>query len=228
MLQDKSQIIASTAHDLLTPLSGIQMSLSLLLEDEDLKSRMTNHQKELIVTAGSCSDVMNRICHSAIETFRGEVASSNIKTSENKKDPNTSSGPKTLEITELVKKFNMVMDPYPKHVPLFITVDSLVPAEIVSDDLRNFRSAINFLTNACKKTESGSVHLKIYFAGERKMPKLVFECEDTGPGVDVDHYQYLFRPFCETDGTEGQCLIMEEDGKVKANSCRTTMENSAL
>ena len=37
VLQDKSQIIATTAHDLLTPLSGIEMSMSLLMEDEQLK-----------------------------------------------------------------------------------------------------------------------------------------------------------------------------------------------
>ena len=44
--QNKSQMIACTAHDLLTPLNGVQMSLSLLLEDEELQ--LSEHQKELL------------------------------------------------------------------------------------------------------------------------------------------------------------------------------------
>jgi signal transduction histidine kinase len=43
VLQDKSQIIATTAHDLLTPLSGIEMSMSLLREDEERK-KLTRNQ----------------------------------------------------------------------------------------------------------------------------------------------------------------------------------------
>jgi len=228
VLNDKSQVIASTAHDLLTPLSGVQMSLSLLSEDEDLNARLTENQKELIGIATSCSDVMNRICNSAIETFRGEVSSHNNNAA-NKKDSNTPAGPKPVVIAEIVKNLNLVMEPYPKQVPLFITVDSLVPTEIVTDDLKIFRCALNFLTNSCKKTESGSVHLKIYVAGKRRSPMLVFECEDTGPGVNVEHYQFLFRPFRETDDVEAeQCLLFDETGKAKAGSCHATMENSGL
>jgi CheY-like chemotaxis protein/GAF domain-containing protein len=228
MLQDKSQIIATTAHDLLTPLSGVQMSHSLLLEDEDLQSRLTENQKELIATASACSEVMNRICHSAIETFRGEV-SWHIKYSGNRKESNNPTGPKPVVISELVKNLNMVMEPYPKQVPLFITVDSMVPTEIISDDLKIFRSALNFLTNACKKTISGSVHLKIFVSGKRKFPKIVFECEDTGPGVNPEQYQFLFRPFRDTDATDAeQCFIVEDNGQVKAGTCHATMENSGL
>ena len=228
MLQDKSQIIATTAHDLLTPLSGLQMSHTLLLEDEDLQSRLTENQKELIATANACSEVMNRICHTAIETFRGEVSLHN-KNSGNRKESKNLAGPKPVVISELVRNLNMVMEPYPKQVPLFITVESMVPKEIISDDLKIFRSALNFLTNACKKTVSGSVHLKIFVSGKRKFPKIVFECEDTGPGVNTEQYQFLFRPFRETDETDAeQCLLLKDDGQVKAGSCHATMENSGL
>lgn len=230
ILEDKSQIIASTAHDLLTPLSGIQMSLSLLLEDEELKTRLTDNQNDLIVTAGTCSDVMNRICHSAIEAFRGEsTTNDNSGHKKNYYDSNALTGPKPVLISELVKNINMVMEPYPKQVPLMISVDSLVPAEIISDDLKIFRSVVNFLTNACKQTKSGSVQLKIYVAGKKKAPKIVFQCDDTGPGVDVEYYQYLFRPFRENDAMEDdQCFIVEQNGDIKANSCRSSMENSGL
>jgi GAF domain-containing protein len=157
VLQDKSQIIATTAHDLLTPLSGIEMSMSLLMEDEELKKKLTSNHKELIETASACANVMHRICNEAIETFRGDVNRHNRRftSSSDSSDPN---GMKTIVVSELVKNLNMVMEPFPKKVPLFISVDPLVPPEFsVPDDLKIFRATINYLTNALKKTEQGNV-----------------------------------------------------------------------
>merc|ERR1712232_768495 len=104
----------------------------------------------------------------------------------------------------------MVMEPYPKKVPLFISVDPLVPPEFLSDDLKVFRSTVNYLTNALQKTESGNVHLKIYVGNKKNKPRLVFECEDTGVGVPIEQYQYLFRPFREKEESE-QCLRLNQN-----------------
>jgi hypothetical protein len=160
ILQDKSQIIATTAHDLLTPLSGVQMSMSLLLDDNDLTPHLSSSHKDMIETAYTCADVMNRICQEAIETFRGDTT--HRRTAVNAKDSN---GLKTIVVAELVKNVNMVMEPFPKKVPLFISVDPLVPHEFsVTDDLKVFRSVINYLTNALKKTEKGNVREYSFFA----------------------------------------------------------------
>ena len=69
------------------------------------------------------------------------------------------------------------------------------------------------------------VDLKIYVAGKKKKPKLVFECEDTGPGIAMQNYQYLFRPFREN--TE-DCIRVGKDGAVEAGVCHATMSNSGL
>lgn len=240
VLQDKSQIIATTAHDLLTPLTGVQMSLSVLMDDEDFKKSLPPGSRDLMETAVQCSDVMNRICHQAIETFRGDVA----EYEKSKQQDGSDAVQKmktdhriTIVVKDMVRNLNMVMEPYPKQVPLLISVDPLVPTEFVGDDLKIFRSAINYMTNACKKTEKGSVHLKIYVGGRSRKPKLVFECEDTGPGVSMDTYPYLFRPFREDDlegNSNGECLQVDEKGDIITNKHRVstcsanTMTNSGL
>jgi len=227
VLQDKSQIIATTAHDLLTPLSGVQMSLSLLIEDEELREKLSNCQKDLVETAASCGEVMHSICHQAIEIFRGDVDNQNRTRNGSTKISETNPGSKSIVVAELVKNLNMVMEPYPKKVPLFISVDPLVPRKFISDDLKIFRSTVNYLTNALQKTESGNVHLKLYVGNKKTKPKLIFECEDTGPGVPVEIYQYLFRPFRETS-LEEQCLRVTQDGLVESSVCHTSMNNAGL
>jgi CheY-like chemotaxis protein len=212
---DPAQQIACTAHDLLTPLTGIALSLSLLRDDENLQQKLSDQQKDMIETAANCSAVMNNICQRTMEGFRDQgrqrmafssFNNSTSMSSSSQRKPQGGAkkpGPRTVRVVDLVKNLNIILEPFPKQVPLIITVDPAVPPEFVSDDMKIFRSAANFLTNACAKTESGSIHLKIFvrnYDGEHQQhvkPDLVFACHDTGTGVDVAKYAYLFQPVHE-------------------------------
>ena len=225
-----AQLIAYTAHDLVTPLTGVQLSLSLLMEDEEFKSRLSIQQREMFSTASKCTDVIARICQTAIDSFRNR--SSNGQT-QAKQGPNRS-GPSPIAISDLVKSLYMVMDPFPKQVPLIISVHPSVPESIITDDLRVFRSAVNFLTNACSKTESGTVRLSIYTKTENNgSKKVVFECEDTGPGVPVEKYPHLFKPYKDKDeageDVTEPCLKPAADGTFAPSTVtKIQMPNSGL
>eukprot|EP00550_Attheya_septentrionalis_P005297 CAMPEP_0198289726 /NCGR_PEP_ID=MMETSP1449-20131203/7816_1 /TAXON_ID=420275 /ORGANISM="Attheya septentrionalis, Strain CCMP2084" /LENGTH=885 /DNA_ID=CAMNT_0043988103 /DNA_START=300 /DNA_END=2954 /DNA_ORIENTATION=- len=249
---DKAHLIACTAHDLLTPLTGIKLNLSLLMEDKHVLEVLDQEQTDLVQTALSCSDIMSRICHEAIDTGRRDAMGDSVhqpthRTLNNCNDLGNSMQKLTEEVeydkaeiiniedergdftgkvssqgedivimSKLVENLREVIEPYPKQVPLSMYVDENVPPAIVSDDLKLFRSALNYLTNACKNTESGSVNLHIYVSrrdsnknGDLSKPDqtrlevqrdmLVFECEDTGPGIDVKMYPSLFLPFSTKD-----------------------------
>lgn len=200
-LVDPSQQIACAAHDLLTPLTGIALSLSLLKEDEGLKACLSEQQRDMIETAANCSTFMNSICHKTMDFFRVQSRSSDAMLSINGSSlPDdmgaTEKGPPVVKVADLIKNLNMVMEPFPKLVPIIFSVDSNVPPIFVGDDMKIFRSACNYLTNACSKTDSGSIRLRIF---KQKNPEsgddeIAFECEDTGPGVDVSKYSCLFKP----------------------------------
>jgi CheY-like chemotaxis protein/signal transduction histidine kinase len=192
--ENPAQLIAYTAHDLMTPLTGVQLSLSLLKEDEEVQRNLGSHHLELLKTAANCSDLMIRICQTVIDTLRQETPAS-LPT--DLMGGSTGNMPVT-KMAELVNSLSMIMEPIPKNVPLIITLDPKVPAMIMSDDLKLFRSALNLLSHALSRTELGYVHMKIF--SKEETGYLLFECENTGRPVEVEEYQYLFQPSRTEDG----------------------------
>ena len=201
-VMDRGQIIACTAHDLLTPLTCIQLNMGLLTEDGDLV--MNDSQKDTLQTITNCSKLMGDICNQSISSFRKETEQK-ISTPTGKKvhgedmspGDNRSRAAESVCIPNLLRDLQRVIKPYPKMVPLIFDVKEEMPDFIVSSYLSIFRSALNFLTNACKVTEKGEIIFKIYANTQDKGNMLFFECEDTGPGVDIENYskckKYIFQ-----------------------------------
>ena len=102
---------------------------------------------------------MTRICKKSLESFKKRELDGPSNTDGAVKEENSNS---LLNISELVQHIHAVMDPFPKRVPLVVTTFDEVPNVIVAEDLKVFRSIINYLTNACANTDTGSVHLKIF------------------------------------------------------------------
>lgn len=210
-----AQLIACTAHDLLTPLSGIELSLSLLREDDEFQQKLKDGHKEGLVKASTCSDVLQEICKNVKSTFSDakntfEIASIQAELA-------------CFKVDNLVNRLYTVMESFPKKTPLRIEVDANVPSEIVADAAKIFRCAMNYLTIACSRTKEGSVALHFFIrenSDKRKL--LVVKCEDSGPPVDLEKYQYLFKPFSgnleerkpSADDSEG---ISDDQGSVDIN-----------
>lgn len=67
----QEQLVAYASHDLMTPLQGLNLSLTLLKEEDENK-KLEEHQAELVSTAILCADVMTRICQATVQDLRGE------------------------------------------------------------------------------------------------------------------------------------------------------------
>jgi CheY-like chemotaxis protein/signal transduction histidine kinase len=210
-----AQLIACTAHDLLTPLSGVELSLSLLREDDEFQRKLKDGHKKGLAKASTCSDVLQEICKNVKSTFSDAKSAFEIASIQAELE--------CFMVDNLMDRLYTVMESFPKKTPLRIEVDDNVPAEIVADAAKIFRCAMNFLTVACSRTKEGSVALKFFIrenSDKRKM--LVVKCEDSGPPVDLEKYQYLFKPFSggleerkpTADDSEGDS---DEQGSVDIN-----------
>jgi len=185
----QARMIACTAHDLITPLTSIQLNIGLLSEDKDLIRKMDEGQLEIIKNTKECVDIMSNICQHSILTFRGKKPSDRLDVEHHEEG--------TVGIAKLLDSVQHVMATYPKKVPLNMRVDEDVPPVIKSEVLSIFRSSLNFLTNACKVTEFGSVDFHLYMihassSSSDRHDSMVFECTDTGPGVQLQHCASLF------------------------------------
>lgn len=176
LVDEKTRLIACAAHDLLSPLTGIRLNLGLLMEDEGLERKMDREQRELMETSLECSDMIERICVKAIESFRGDLTrvsdsgaagEAGVTGSEGVENGGTSRAAEEKEeglvnVDRLVAGVERVIGTFPKRVPFFVEKAKNMPKTIVADDLKLFRSILNYLTNACKHTHAGSIKLRIY------------------------------------------------------------------
>ena len=187
--EKSSQLIACTAHDLLTPLSGIELSLHLLKEDEDFQSRMTEKHKGKMMKVETCSDIIQEICESVRTTYAETKSSFEQSLMKAKLQ--------RVNIDSLVDKLYTVIEPVKKDVSIMISVDENVPKEIISDPSKLFRGALNYLVVACQRTKTGLIALRFFTrkdsdgTGEKSV--LFVTCEDTAPAVELEKYEHLFR-----------------------------------
>jgi len=217
-----NKIIACTAHDLLTPLSGVELNLSLLMDDEKIWKVMDESERELMRSAYSCSEIMRRICRQAIATFRASSSTSNsngstmestIKNGMGNSDVPVSPTVANSElekhamevrgnysivvIAQFMENIGLLLGSFSKTIPLSFHVDNDVPPKIITDEIKIFRSLMNFLTNAYNNTKTGSIRVRLRMSKTKRVSlgqlsitdeiptteEIVFACEDTGPLV---------------------------------------------
>ena len=217
--EKNSQLIACAAHDLLTPLSGIELSLHLLKEDEDFQSKMAQHHKGKMRKVETCSDIIQDICESVRTTYAETKSSFEQSLMKAKLQ--------RVNIDILVDRLYTAIEPVKKDVSITISVDENVPKEIISDPSKLFRGAMNYLVIACKRTKKGLIALRFFMkkadssdadAGGGGKSVLFVTCEDTAPAVELDKYEHLFKPsskevnlFPETGDTDDDTTQVSAD-----------------
>lgn len=126
-----------------------------------------------------------------------------------------------LDIHKFINSLQFVMDSFPNKIHLVFSVDPSVPEIILANDLKVFRSAISLLTHGCERTERGFVRLTIKLSDDAENKHVVFECEDTGPDVDIMECEKMFAGPTEEefeDCEEDSCIHVDKlTGEIQKN-----------
>eukprot|EP00551_Chaetoceros_affinis_P011307 CAMPEP_0203676774 /NCGR_PEP_ID=MMETSP0090-20130426/25726_1 /ASSEMBLY_ACC=CAM_ASM_001088 /TAXON_ID=426623 /ORGANISM="Chaetoceros affinis, Strain CCMP159" /LENGTH=867 /DNA_ID=CAMNT_0050543433 /DNA_START=12 /DNA_END=2615 /DNA_ORIENTATION=+ len=183
MNRTRERIIACTAHEMLTPLTSMQLNLGLMNDDEAFQRDLSKRNKELLNATTDCVALMTNICNQTIDSFRFNETSSPYR--------NGSSALEEVVITEVIEKIDHVISPYRKNIDISINVDKSVPSIILSNSLKIFRAILSTLINSIESAKSGSIIVNISVENLKDDPEnpstnnmLLFEYMNTSTEED--------------------------------------------
>lgn len=182
----KSEFLANVSHELRTPLSSILLLSKMLAAESSGLSEAQRRQAQVIHEAGTDLRIMidNILDISRIEA--GHVAVS----------------AEWLDLAPMLEELIELMRPLAadKPVTLGLRLDPAAPARLYTDREKLRQILKNFLANAIKFTDRGSVDLALEVRSDPVRP-VAISVADTGIGIPQDKQEIIFHAFQQADGS---------------------------
>lgn len=177
----KTRFLATLAHEVRTPLTGV-MGMSELLLETPLQETQRNHVHSLRQAGHHLLHLVNDALDLArIEAGKLELAIQDF-------DPRALMAEAQALIAPLAKK---------RGLSFVVEVAPELPGALQGDPVRIRQILLNLLGNAVKFTEQGGIalHVGMTEAGQVRM-----RVTDTGPGLSEEQLQRVFRRFEQAEG----------------------------
>ncbi len=177
----KTRFLATLGHEVRTPMTGV-LGMSELLLDTDLDPR----QRGYVESIRRAGDHLMRLVNDALDLARIEAGRLDLD-------------PQPFELARLVQDVVSLCAPMAKQKGLGfdMVIDPGVPAWVFGDPGRVRQILLNLLGNAVKFTERGSIGLRVE---SEPGAGLRFVVSDTGPGLNAEQRERLFRRFEQAEG----------------------------
>lgn len=182
----KAQFLSVMSHEIRTPLNGIMGMADLLAEqlaDEE--------QRAMACTIKACGQALLAVVSDVLDLARLEAGGLAI-------DPQPSD-PRSL--TESVHAA-FLAQAQRKGLHLQLRIAPAVPSSVMLDAVRVKQVLMNFVSNAVKFTERGSIMVRLDAVPRGSdAAELLWEVVDTGPGIAPEHLPRIWEPFYQADGS---------------------------
>lgn len=181
----KSEFLANMSHELRTPLNSSLILAKLLADNRP--GNLNEDQIQYAETIMSAGNDLLTLINDILDLSKVEAGKLEMH-------------PNTIALHSVVESLKSIFIPQArdKHLDFKIEVDSSTPAQMVTDKQRLEQILKNFLANAIKFTDKGSVVLKIKKMGT---DKISFDVVDSGPGIPKDQQSIIFEAFRQADGS---------------------------
>ncbi len=179
--QAKSRFLANLGHEVRTPMTGV-LGMSELL----LSTSLDANQQGQVQSIRRAGEHLLRLVNDALDLARIEAGRLELDAVD-------------FDLDTLVEEVVALMRPLADRKGLVLRVDIAPDARggWRGDPTRIRQILLNLLGNALKFTERGEVALSIETALRHGLRLVV---SDTGPGLDVEQQQRLFRRFEQAEG----------------------------
>ncbi|MCL1940911.1 MAG: PAS domain-containing protein, partial [Synergistaceae bacterium] len=192
----KSEFLAKMSHEIRTPLNAI-IGMSELILREFLNPAVKEYATTIKQASVNLLSIINDILDlSKIESGKLEIIKEKY-------------GFSSL-INDVINIISMrLLD---KPILFSVVIDSILPNNLIGDEVRVRQILLNLLSNAFKYTEKGRIALEIYsdFVNKDEL-KLLIDVTDTGIGIKEEDMKNLFGDYAKFDisrnkGVEGTGL----------------------
>jgi PAS domain S-box-containing protein len=187
----KSEFLANMSHELRTPLNAILGFAQMMARDPTLNLQQQEHLKIINRSGEHLLILINDILEmSKIEAGRASFHENQF------------------DLRYLLNNLTEMLSLKAQKKGLEFRIDSAVnlPQFVQTDESKLRQVLINLLGNAIKFTQAGSVILRVLKSHETPTQvepaprtKLIFEVEDTGPGIALEEMKQLFQVFAQTE-----------------------------
>ena len=179
--QAKSRFLANLGHEVRTPMTGV-LGMSELL----LSTSLDKKQQGQVHSIRRAGEHLLRLVNDALDLARIEAGRLELDIVD-------------FDIDTLVEEVVALMLPLAERKGLALNIDIAQSARggWRGDPTRIRQILLNLLGNAVKFTEHGAVVLSVETAARHGLCLVV---SDTGPGLDAEQQQRLFRRFEQADG----------------------------
>jgi PAS domain S-box-containing protein len=178
----KSRFLAVVSHEVRTPLNGI-LGMADLLIDTSLSPEQQTYVRAVKSSGESLLGLIEEVLDfSKIEAGRLDLENA------------------PFDLPALVTDVTELIAPRAQAKGIEIATDIAddVPRSVIGDAARLRQVLLNLATNAAKFTDEGGVTILVERAASGKVR---FEISDTGPGIEPDLRERIFREFEQGDST---------------------------
>lgn len=182
----KSAFVANISHEIRTPLNAI-MGFSQILERDP---SLTERQYEKVHTITRSGQHLLNLINDILDISKIESGQLTLHKSE-------------FCLHTLLEDIEMMFRSRAcgKGLQFLVDRDENIPQYILADEGKLRQILVNLIGNAVKFTKSGGVSLRIKAEtrhGENGAVNLMFEVEDSGPGIPKEDLEKIFDPFSQS------------------------------
>jgi len=183
----KSSFLANMSHEIRTPMNAIMGLTHLAL----MQSPVGSVQQQRLVKVSDAARHLLSIINDILDISKIEAGKLSLEKVDFMLESVT--GAALEMVAERAEA---------KHLSLNCEIDPRLPAMMRGDPLRIQQVLVNFLANAVKFTERGSIELSVrLIAAEPEEIRLHFSVRDTGAGMSPETQSRLFVPFEQADSS---------------------------